>query len=418
MKLTKLIFIVVSFIALTTLKAQTCKDVFVKETEDAKAISGADALYPGDLVENSAYATAKANALKQTKAARNLFYKPNDKVVALLKAVAKNIKTLLGKNEFTSINFSDFINSGEQRQTSPTGTAQETFLLYQNNALISDTKVTTIKALMDAIQGTPKPSEIVGFLGFLGDIGACTQDTFGRKKTNSSKQQIADILISYVDNLKDVAADYYAKYSPDLYYNKDPVDSTKLPSKPAERMSCFGKKDDNKNKAKMDVRAGVMDTGAAADTALSRTSDKIPSVGWPWQTVPKKLPEFCKDEPWAGHFSGSLYELIEMLQIFAFDPNSKGKWDAKHEIDTEKKEICASLASGFLISLGMHSAIEVAVPVKNYLGASIPKIDLEDSTKKAALKAKICATGENSSTDFISNLMIKYTKTSKKRKLK
>ncbi len=79
-----------------------------------------------------------------------------------------------------------------------------------------------------------------------------------------------------------------------------------------------------------------------------------------------------------------------MLQIFIFDPTN-GKWDAKHEIELEKKEIASALSSGFLIALGMHSAVEVVVPVKNYLGASIPNFDLNDATKKSALRGNICA---------------------------
>ena len=276
---------------------QTCPKVFGKPFGELNTeIGNVDALYPSDLAAND-YGTAKANALKQTKAARNLFYKPNDKILNFLKSVAKNFEALISKNEFASFNFLDFINSDEQRQTSKSGTAQETYnetfnLFNTKDVFIPDVKVATIKKLLTSIQGTPKPSEIVAFLGFLGDVGDCTQDSFGRKDTNSDKQAIANIIVSYVNNLKDVSTDFYTKYSPDNYYNIQGKQS-----KPGERKSCFDKTvkkpnpknnnvEEDKNMAKMNPRSGVMDTGAAADAALGVTSNKIPAVGWPWQTVP------------------------------------------------------------------------------------------------------------------------------------
>ena len=68
-----------------------------------------------------------------TLAARNLIYNPNEKALAFIKAVVKNLLALMNKNDFTSFNFIDFINSDEQRQTSESGTAQEYYLLFKSN---------------------------------------------------------------------------------------------------------------------------------------------------------------------------------------------------------------------------------------------------------------------------------------------
>ena len=424
MKLTKLILATVTLLCLSSILSQTCPNVFGKAFgEKNKPIKDADALYPSDLGSIKDYATAKSNALKQTLAARNLIYNPNEKALAFIKAVAKNLEALMNKNDFTSFNFIDFINSDEQRQTSKSGTAQEYYLLF-NSKHVTDVKVATIKLLLKNFSATPTPGNIVALLGIIGDIGACVQDTFGRKETNKDKAVVAGILASYVNNLKGskkASEEYYEKYSPDKYYFLDGKQDKK-----SERMSCFDKTDkkpnkdndgaiEDKNFAKMTPRSGVMDTGDEADNKLNATTYKIPGIGWPWQTIPKKLPEFCKDEPWAGHFSGSLYELILMLQTFVYDPVN-GKWDAQRDVETEKKEIAAALSSAFLIGLGMHTAVEVALPVKRYLGVTIPNIDItKDSKTVVDLKGKICA----GATDYISNLMSKYAKPlPKKRKLK
>ncbi len=115
---------------------------------------------------------------------------------------------------------------------------------------------------------------------------------------------------------------------------------------------------------------------------------KLPELGWPWQTVPKKfIEEHCATEPWAGHFSGSLYELILMLELFdRADP----KKDDSEKLPKEKKNLYAGVASSFLIGTGMHSAVEVVYVDKLYTGTSLKpeqvlnKEVLSDATKVVA----------------------------------
>jgi len=101
---------------------------------------------------------------------------------------------------------------------------------------------------------------------------------------------------------------------------------------------------------------------SAAETDKDIAKDKqLPPIGWFWQLVPKKLVDKCADEPWAGHFSGSLYELILMIQTF----NKEAK------PNSDQKKMYAGIASSFLIATGMHTAVEVVYVVKNYLGTEV-----------------------------------------------
>ena len=126
-----------------------------------------------------------------------------------------------------------------------------------------------------------------------------------------------------------------------------------------------------------------MNVGEAVDTELNlKANEKLPLISWPWQTVPKKLVTFCPEEPWAGHFSGSLYELILMIELFdRADPKTET------QANENKKKIYAGTASAFLVSTGMHSAVELVYVVKNYLGVTINKSDiLSESVCKDASK--------------------------------
>lgn len=40
------------------------------------------------------------------------------------------------------------------------------------------------------------------------------------------------------------------------------------------------------------------------------------SAKWPWQTVPRSYVTNCPTEPWAGYYSGTIVENIEILDLF------------------------------------------------------------------------------------------------------
>lgn len=66
----------------------------------------------------------------------------------------------------------------------------------------------------------------------------------------------------------------------------------------------------------LEPRSGILNLGEQADKKIKLTYKKpLKPISWPWQTVPKKLIDRCGTEPCAGHFSGSLYELILMQEL-------------------------------------------------------------------------------------------------------
>ncbi len=155
---------------------------------------------------------------------------------------------------------------------------------------------------------------------------------------------------------------FYTKYSPDSYYD--------IKTDPGKR----SKKGDRKTCTASGKRSGVMDVGTIVDETIKvnnvivsnlNKASQLPGVSWPWQTVRKSLIDFCPKEPWAGHFSGSLYELILMLEIFDRESPT-----ADTEPSSDKKKTYSAIASAFLIATGMHSAVEVVYVDKLYTGAA------------------------------------------------
>lgn len=212
------------------------------------------------------------------------------------------------------------------------------------------------------------PRDYLGFLGLLGDIGACLQDVINRNLDinnpgDKPKFGIKDALISFFgDDLLNKSKAFYTKYSPDSYYD--------IKTDPGKR----SKKGDRKTCTASGKRSGVMDVGTIVDETIKvnnvivsnlNKASQLPGVSWPWQTVRKSLIDFCPKEPWAGHFSGSLYELILMLEIFDRESPT-----ADTEPSSDKKKTYSAIASAFLIATGMHSAVEVVYVDKLYTGAA------------------------------------------------
>ena len=219
-------------------------------------------------------------------------------------------------------------------------------------------------------------------IGILGDIGTFLLDKkardrkleFGKegelifelfegyfKKRNQMRTKESKHYMG--DNLDDVILKFYCLFNPDNTYDipnnsncKEFLtlfslynDSKDKRSKQAERLTCAN----NNNEKKLDKRSGVFDISfdyKNKEKSLGRYS-------WPWQTVPKKLVDKCPDEPWAGHISGSFYEIVFMQKIF----QDKDKTDFK--LQNEKQLV---VASAFLIAGGYHSAVEVNFMQRRY----------------------------------------------------
>ena len=110
-------------------------------------------------------------------------------------------------------------------------------------------------------------------------------------------------------------------------------------------------------------------------------------ANWPWQRLPTEY--FKCEEPWAGHYSGSILEVLFML-----DTTTKAKFNNHDPFATFRKnnapaiepavmgkkfnnveqQCKAALAGAFLISIGYHSAIEVKPTMWAFLGKPMPKI--------------------------------------------
>jgi hypothetical protein len=409
MKLTKMT-ILISLIICGTIATQTCKDVFNKESKTAVDISTVAQFYPADEAQE-----AKANAIKQTMAARKLFYSPNEKYLAIVKKAALNLINLYNASPENKDNFRKFIESDEQRQTKDSASAQELLKAAYSSRIISkldkekdkkDLAGLALLELMNNMKTSPKPTDILSFLGLCGDFAASIFDAFGgRQDKTPAKVELAQFFLKNYPDLKELVMTRYKSFSPDNYYNGSGQDKT------TERYNCA--EAPTKMVKKSVVRSGVLDTGAEVDATLKATQNSLPKLGWPWQTVPNKLKKYCSKEPWAGHFSGSFYELAFMLEFFATLDKNKPK------LNSDAKTPAIAWASAFLIATGMHSSIEVAFPAMLMLEKIkdtkiVVEIDKDNKQKEAleALQKNLC----DSSTQFTVDLHTAGTKS--KRKLK
>jgi len=119
--------------------------------------------------------------------------------------------------------------------------------------------------------------------------------------------------------------------------------------------------------------------------------------------IPVEYMDKCA-EPWAGHYSGSIVEVLYMMDFFtkttgdkdhpmwswkASEYNKHMIWTGKDECktkfnslhaslntqETNERKCKAALAGAFLISLGYHSAIEVKPTIWAYLQRGQIKVD-------------------------------------------
>ena len=143
-------------------------------------------------------------------------------------------------------------------------------------------------------------------------------------------------------------------------------------------------------------RSGIFYLGEQVDATfkLKKKEKRIPKVCWPWQTVPGKLVTGCPNEPWAGHYSGSFYEILLMLDLTTGTDLTKNyEISNKHD-----RDVNAAIAAGFLIATGMHSAVEERFVIGDYLVQSITKESCDDATH------------------FIINVIKQFIKTDKRRR--
>jgi hypothetical protein len=370
-----------------------CKFVYFKgeNSPPPKPISNSDVVYPGDHQKSP---QAKNNAMTQTKAARKFFYKWEDGIKkSTLQNIARNFHAFLDNN-YGSLKMFFKYNKDLMRQSGEGGTWAHWNDEYEKLGFGSNTTVveTKVRNFMDNVakelqvyRTASSPRNLLGFIGLLGDIGTAVQDINNRENQIEIQKNMTKLMNAYFGDLTTTSKAWYAKYSPDKYYNNAER------NKPKERAFCAINQ--NEKKFKDELRSGVLDVGETVDTQLgdelnipmNKTKANYAGIGkvsWPWQTVPKKLITFCPDEPWAGHFSGSLYELLLMLEVFDREGNVK----AASTPTLNKKKTYAAIASAFLVGTGMHSAVELTYVIKNYLEQPITNILDKDKVCTGASK--------------------------------
>lgn len=396
-----------------------CEKVFYprgpnKDKEQAK-IGEYGAVFPEDYQKG---AQVLENAKLQTTAARKFYYllPNNGKASQVLKNVAANFRKFLKGSEE---NLARIVNPAHNvsRQSQENGTwghfdsivrdvltpivskgktLTDQQLKDKLDSLVTEYKTfltgkftTTVLTEIETFNSGTNSKSLLGFIGLIGDIGAAVQDVIGKKKNHETNDKeiiaVKKGMIDYFGDFSSKSLEYYDKYAPDKYY--DVKDGR---GKQKERATCTingQNKEENKS-----GRAGVLNLGETVDQQITDPSWKrkekkivegkekeievtnlpndkiIPKIGWPWQTVPKTLVDYCPDEPWAGHFSGSLYELILMLELF--DRRADAIKQSRIPSPEEKK-IYAAIASSFLVATGMHSAVEIVYVVKRYLAEPV-----------------------------------------------
>jgi len=255
--------------------------------------------------------------------------------------------------------------------------------------------------------------EYLGYVALLGDIGAVIQDLNNRGVSDDQKIPAIRIVKVFNDRVQGklngstttpgYSQTIYAARSPDKFYGPAvKINGKDETRKKAERATCV----DAQSKTIFAPRSGVLNMGDAADALLIEVplTSRFPKIGWPWQTCPSSLLDDrnggCSEEPWAGLYSGSLYEIMLMLDLLSgVSPSEKAQ-----DSNKKHKRAVAATAAGFLIATGMHSAAEEAYVIKQYLGELKPLETISGSCKGA--------------TDYVSALIQEHVATTKKRKLK
>lgn len=192
------------------------------------------------------------------------------------------------------------------------------------------------------------------------------------------------------------------------------------PDKRSERkVSQFESRD------QIPLRAGIHNTGLAADKALNiATQDRIPDNRWAVFDISRSRVRETT-EPLVGHMSASPAEILQtwdMLRgvkseeqfVGALDRNAAAKGEPfAHPLsdltpgEQEQRYARAAGASAFLVGLGYHSAVEVLEGTLAYVGQSIR----EEGTLSASQRDSGHLFGHGAATDLMTELFKSHTAT-------
>jgi len=339
--------------------------------------------FPEDYYSDNVKATA--NAKKQTAAGRALLAGPKGEVLAQLKSIGEALWNLnMNKlktywqdpnKTFENEPLKNLIHSDVNRQLT-------------TGLLTIDAETGKYEGILSAIgkvkSGTADGNQVAAVVGLIGDFGALLFDFNNpakkdKIKTNATKMNIMYGIAQFKFTgtketaletlMKKVATNYNKLAGPTLY-----------PNKQKERGNCMSET----NKDSKDGNAGEKVPRVGL---LSYGDTTIKAFSWPWQTLPKAVMDKCPQEPWMGHFSGSIVEQLFMLDLLAWD-SSKPEGDPAQPdlfltdynksvgITQKERKARVAIAAAHLIGLGMHSAVEIAPTIRYYLGQSPPTVPI------------------------------------------
>jgi len=448
-------------------------------------------------------------AKKQTKAARMLLAKPNATAMAQLKAMATKLEGVMKKFIYGSSSAEWATTSSTDRQewvwnkNLLTNIALNRQIQEGGSTGLSNPEfqqpIFTMMSLLARIKGgNGSAADHVALIGLLGDLGSVLcdgaadlngesgknggaawgkidaditdkQNKYNQKKLLSDASPADEVLKAATKNAKydwdvalkqkelqkdeiptliakimgdDITADELNTYSWQI--RRAMGGSYIAPSKKADRSNCQVVDGNAGNRAidGFPPRYGVLNLGGELDT------EGVPAaraISWPWQTVPMAFATGCNNEPFAGHLSGSIGELLYIFDLLTWhlsgyeklsDPvyflgNFDGakktytnkfynrvtkKMDAMTvSVSTDKRNDAArqskaALASAFLLATGMHSAVEVLYAVDKYLGETVPDLPDANVANKYRVKNWACL---QDATQSMVDLMAGSTKTSK-----
>ena len=352
----------------------------------------------------SEYQTSEAatgKALKQTLAARKLFYLPGQVAIDELKKAATNLQSIV-----TFMKESVYTNTDFNRA-------------FSNGVFNFMSQLDVEGAIGRVLTGRGTGKDNIGVLAIMGDIGTALMDYV--PGATDSKNLAFKTLVTKMRTIQSKTETEFNAQSAQIKNARG--GSVLCPSKKIDRATYAVPQGTSA------FRGGVFDLSERADTQLSIVSDasgKIPKCKWPWQTVPSTTIDNCNNEPWAGHLSGSIVEVFYVFDLLTGeDPLKSFGSVSLSNLQNKQRDVKAALAAAFLVGLGYHSAVEVEITVRAYLGKNPLALtanpnhlacskESSDQDKAecrricAANVALICANDRNP-TNWISHLMEKFT---------
>jgi hypothetical protein len=344
-----------------------------------------DQVYPSDYQMTEAGANAKA----QNIAARGMFIRPNDQIKALVKNIANGFTKLIDPSIKGTLKQIDFMHIKVNRQISEPLNIEEgaksgrlmDYLIKPKVDGVDPTYAYIVALIYDIKEkGIIDPKirnhmlNMAGIMGWVGDLGQAMFDYTKDMKDDHNKK-VFDAIKATVVPQKEQANFQTLINSARENLGGDAITNV---HKKKERGTCSN----FPTAATSSPRSGLFDLNQNAEIDKTFTDSYIAkstyvfALKWPWQQVPKILVDSCKAEPFAGHYSGSIIEIITLIDILTGESYDTIRKYANAKINTAKdpslntpaRREKAAFASAFIIGLGYHSAIEVLPTVAAYLG--------------------------------------------------